>query len=685
MSESTSRVRIVVVLPEVFPGGGQALSDPHGTLSALARLGAAARLERMPSLVAAAEGVRGADLMVVDGAPPEAAAAVVEAACQAGVPVVAVVQREGEAVGWFRLGVSDCVAAGADGSRALAAAALEQIRRGRETRERRSVERRLAWLENLNTTIVNEIPAALVVLDRERRVVATNPAFGRAFGSGTRGRPLADVLPEDLRESAELDALLDRVAAGQIAAPATARGHGAGGRPVAFDLRVQRLDPAGRLLLVLTDVTERETLTRRIRDLQRYNENIIQNLNSALLVVDNDAGVTFANPMAAEILGEPGSDLRGRSVWEWFSTAAARGALLARTLSDGTRFRGAETILSRADGSVLPIGISCAPLVDADGTRLGAVAVFQDLTEISLLQQQVLQTEKMASIGQLAAGVAHEINNPMGFIHANLFQMAEYLADVRRLWAHVGDLQKAVGSGDVEATRRAASGLDEASRDIDADFVLTDFEKAIRESQEGSERIRHIVRDLRDFSRQDRDERISADLNQCLDSTANIVWSMMKHAVVLQKQYADLPRLRCNPMQLQQVFMNLLVNAYQAIEERVGDSGERGEIELVTLLRGDQVVVQVHDRGVGIAADRIDRIFDPFFTTKEVGVGVGLGLSTSFHLVQKHGGVLRARNRSGGGATFEVILPLAPSGETGAAPGDDAEAPSGEVEASRAP
>jgi two-component system NtrC family sensor kinase len=415
------------------------------------------------------------------------------------------------------------------------------------------------------------------------------------------------------------------------------------------------------------EARERRAAQRRIASLQRYTENIIQNLNSALLVVDPDGGVTFANGTAAQILGETGADLRGRSAWDWFRPTRGQPPLLARTLSEGARFRGAESLIVRADAAPVPIGMSCAPLVDGDGSRLGAVAIFQDLTEITLLQRQVLQSEKMASIGQLAAGVAHEINNPMGFIHANLFQMAEYLADLRRLWAQVGALRKAAATGEPAELGRALAALDEAAREVDADYVLEDFAKAIRESQEGSERIRHIVRDLRDFSRPDGDEPAPADINQCLDSTANIVWSMMKHSVVLRKRYADLPRLSCHPMQLKQVFMNLLVNAVQAIEERVGGSGERGEIELVTERRGDSVVVTVSDTGTGIPPDQIHRIFDPFFTTKRVGEGVGLGLSIAFDIVRRHGGALRAANREPHGASFEVVLPI-----EAAAPGEPA-------------
>jgi len=181
---------------------------------------------------------------------------------------------------------------------------------------------------------------------------------------------------------------------------------------------------------------------------------------------------------------------------------------------------------------------------------------------------------------------------------------------------------------------------------------------AIRESQEGSERIRHIVQDLRDFSYQDTAERVPADVNQCVDSTASIVWTMMKHSVVLRKEYSDLPPVQCYPMQLKQVFMNLLVNAYQAIFERIGDSGETGEIRIRTCREADGVVVSIADTGVGIPAADLDRIFDPFFTTKEVGTGTGLGLSTSFNIVQRHGGRIRVESEDGEGSRFEVWLPL---------------------------
>jgi two-component system NtrC family sensor kinase len=248
----------------------------------------------------------------------------------------------------------------------------------------------------------------------------------------------------------------------------------------------------------------------------------------------------------------------------------------------------------------------------------------------------------------------------MGFIHANLFQMVEYLDDLQRVWNKVSEMQaQLAGGASLDEVGKTSRALDQISQEIDFDFIKSDFTKAVRESQEGSERIRHIVRDLRDFSHHDTVESMQADLNQCLDSTANIVWTMMKHSVVLKKDYCELPPLRCFPMQLKQVFMNLLVNAYQAIEDVAAEPGVVPEIEVKTEIRGDSIVVSIRDEGVGIAAEDLKRIFDPFFTTKEVGAGTGLGLSTSYNIVKRHSGEIRVESEIGKGTVFEVHLPVA--------------------------
>jgi two-component system NtrC family sensor kinase len=348
--------------------------------------------------------------------------------------------------------------------------------------------------------------------------------------------------------------------------------------------------------------------------------------------------------MAEQILGEPRGALRGRPAAAWFGAAAAAGGPIVRSLAEGAIVRGSEGVVTRADARSVPVAIASSPLLDADGTRLGAVVIFSDVSELVQLQSQVLHNEKMASLGRLAAGVAHEINNPMGFVHANLAQMEEYLGDVGRL---------------LDAAREGPDRFAAAAEELGADALLKDFGQAIRESQEGAERVRHIVQDLRAFAHRGDAESVEADLNRCLDGTAHIVWTMMKHSVVLRKEYGALPPVRCHPKQLEQVFMNLLVNAYQAIEARAArDASARGgEIVLRTADVEGGVLVSVSDDGVGIAPEHADRIFEPFFTTKEVGEGTGLGLSTSFEIVRRHGGTIRALPREGGGTTFEVFLP----------------------------
>ena len=436
----------------------------------------------------------------------------------------------------------------------------------------------------------------LIVLDLREREAGWRLLEGLAAG----GPPVVAVLPQE-DETVALEAFRRGVADCVVAGP-----------DFAELLASTVLEQMRRWRLA----REHSRLRRSLIELQSYNENIIHNMNSALLVVDREATVTYANPLAERIAGrEPGS-LVGVPAGEVFPEPAELSVW--RTLRDGVRSRGVEAVLQRPGGGRLPVGMSCSPMSDAQGDRLGAVVLFQDLSGIKQLERQVLQAEKLASVGQLAAGVAHEINNPMGFIHANLAQMAEYVADLTRLFAEVDGLRKAVSAGDLDAATLAAERLDRLDVEVDSAYVLSDLAKAVRESQEGSERIRHIVQDLRAFSHEGQ-QAVPADLNQCIDSTANIAWTMMKHSVELQKDYGELPLVTCYPRQLQQVFMNLLVNAAQAIEAMPRDdgrSGLRGRIRLHTRVEGDDVVVSVSDTGPGIPPEHLDRLFEPFFTTK---------------------------------------------------------------------
>ncbi len=267
------------------------------------------------------------------------------------------------------------------------------------------------------------------------------------------------------------------------------------------------------------------------------------------------------------------------------------------------------------------------------------------LDDLRATHARLLQQEKMASIGQLAAGVAHEINNPMGFIISNLGTLEKYTARIRDYLAAVDKAVAATGN------EEAAAALAEERRRLKIDFVLTDLADLIHESLEGAERVTGIVKNLKSFSHVDDMALVRADLRECLDSTLNIVWNELKYKAKVVKEYEEVPPLECYPQQLNQVFMNLLVNAGQAIDQD-------GTITIRLQEENDWVVVEVSDTGSGIPPEIQARIFEPFFTTKEVGKGTGLGLSIAYDIVtKKHGGELLVTSEPGCGTTFTVRLP----------------------------
>ncbi|AOJ11191.1 histidine kinase [Burkholderia mayonis] len=257
---------------------------------------------------------------------------------------------------------------------------------------------------------------------------------------------------------------------------------------------------------------------------------------------------------------------------------------------------------------------------------------------------QLLQSEKLASIGQLAAGVAHEINNPIGFVNANLNTLKGWVRGLLDVIA----MQEALTST-LAADARAP--LAEVSRDVDLDYVRGDIMALIDESIDGAMRVRRIVCDLRDFSRPSGDEWAFADLHAGLERTLNVVHNELKYKAEVVREYGGLPLVECNAAQLNQVFMNLLVNAAQSIEAR-------GTITIRTTHDADSVSISIADTGVGIPDDVLGRIFDPFFTTKPVGRGTGLGLSISHGIVEHHGGRIDVESRVGRGTTFTITLPV---------------------------
>jgi signal transduction histidine kinase len=276
-------------------------------------------------------------------------------------------------------------------------------------------------------------------------------------------------------------------------------------------------------------------------------------------------------------------------------------------------------------GRRIPVAVASAPLRDRQGSALGHVLVLRDLAEITSLRQGLLLSGRLAAVGELAAGIAHEINNPLAFAKANLALLREH-------WKSLAD------------------ALHKPEDALDVDDLLREGEELIDESLEGVERATAIVRDVRGLAHAGSRRRELTDLNALLDGVLRMAAPQLRQNATVQKSWGELPPITCVPQEIQQVFLNMVLNAGQAI-------GEAGTIRLRSRLEGDHLVVDVEDDGHGIAADIIEKIFDPFFTTKPIGEGTGLGLAIAYGIVRNHCGEISVESQPAVGTRFSVRLP----------------------------
>ncbi len=268
------------------------------------------------------------------------------------------------------------------------------------------------------------------------------------------------------------------------------------------------------------------------------------------------------------------------------------------------------------------------------------------IEKIQQTQSRLLQSEKMASLGQLAAGVAHEINNPVGFISSNISTLNEYVTNMVKLLNLYEQSEEKISDPEVR------QALQTMRNKIDFDFIRKDIRDLISESLDGTKRVKGIVKDLREFSHVDESEWQYVDIHNGLDSTLNLVNNEIRYKAEVVKEYGDLPKIECLASELNQVFLNLLVNAAQAIEDR-------GIITVRTALEDEQhIKVEIEDTGTGISKDDITRIFDPFYTSKPIGSGTGLGLSLSYSIIQRHNGHIEVESKEGLGTKFIIVLPV---------------------------
>lgn len=396
------------------------------------------------------------------------------------------------------------------------------------------------------------------------------------------------------------------------------------------------------------------TLFRQVEIAKKEWERTVDSIEDIIILTDNAGRIRRCNEAFCLFTGKTYQHLIGKS-WKYLLTRQGmKGAALFRPGAElyhetTQRWYLFDEYPFKERGEDETTG---AVIIMRDTTELknAAKALSDAYVELKETHAKLLQQEKMASIGQLAAGVAHEINNPIGYVSSNLRTMEKY---VGRLSDYIR-MQDDVLASHLTGSQ-ACEDLREHRRRFKIDFIADDVVELLKESREGTERVHQIVQDLKCFSRIDEAEWKLADINECIESTLNVVGNELKYKAAVKKELGELPRVKCYPQRLNQVFMNLLVNAAHSI-------GKFGEISVRTWQEGKYACISVSDTGNGIPSEHLNRIFEPFFTTKEVGKGTGLGLSISYDIVKKHGGDIFVASEVGKGTTFVVKIPLSSEG-----------------------
>jgi PAS domain S-box-containing protein len=503
------------------------------------------------------------------------------------------------------------------------------------TRDRAAAEARAE-------TLSDALPLGTALLGDDLAILRTNPAFAALVGqleSEIRGRNIRELLPPtELRE--QLLALLaaegpPRRVECELALPV-------GVRQLRITVARSPLSEAdARLILVVEDRTEELRLRAEARAYEESFRRLIEAAPDAILV-ERDNCIVYVNPSLVETLqyGEPKA-LLGRSLLDLVSPDDRKAAddQLAAATETGEATPAAEYRLQRLDGQAVWFEAAAVRL-DFHGASAVAV-VARDISERKEFLLKMMEMDRMIAVGTLAAGVGHEINNPLSYVIANLDLLSEELPRA----AEVCRSQQAnpIGGG---CSGEIARTIDEAS-------------SLIAEARQGAARVRSIVRELKALSRADRERNALLDIRRVLESAVNMTFNEIRHRARLIKSYGETPAVEGNEAQLGQAFINLLVNAAQAIPEGAAESHT---IRIVTRSEGDQVIVEIADSGSGIAEEHRPHLFEPFFTTKAVGQGTGLGLTICRNTVEAHGGTVTVETVVGRGSVFRVALPAARQG-----------------------
>ncbi len=396
---------------------------------------------------------------------------------------------------------------------------------------------------------------------------------------------------------------------------------------------------------------------------------ILDSASEGIYGVDLNGCVTFMNQSAAEMLGCVPAEVNGKNSHELFHHTRPDGTPypeekcpLGLVFKTGLGCRSDSEYFWRSDGSHITVDYSAYPVTE-DGKIKGAVVCFNDISSRKRMEVELRHAQKLEAVGGLAAGIAHEINTPIQFVGDNTRFLQDAFRDcLEMISAYEQVYWKAQeAKPDAQALEQVAG----ICKKIDWEYLRLEIPKALEQMLDGIERVAKIVRAMKEFSHVNRSsEKTAADLNKALESTLVVGRSEFKYVADLEVDYGALPPVMCYLGDLNQVFLNLVINAAHAIGDIVKGTQNRGRIVVRTRQDNDYVEISISDNGTGIPPGVREKIFDPFFTTKEVGKGTGQGLTLARAIVvEKHGGTLTFETKIGKGTTFYVRLPVSGSVE----------------------
>ena len=514
-------------------------------------------------------------------------------------------------------------------------------------------------------------PAGFIVWDSHARIIDWNPAAERIFGWSCAEAmakssphflihkdlwPYVDALFVTLLEAEEpTDSLNDNIAKdGRVLhcewhniPMRDARGRFSGFVSIVQDVTARQQAEAR----LQNEIVERKWAELELERVLTQSEQILASISSILITVDAEGLISTWNAAAGAAFGLRTSEALGQRFrdcgiqWDWERILAAA----AKCTQKQTPVRLDNIRHLNHEGKERFLGLTLNPINHYSDEPKGFLLLAADITNRRVLEGQLAHAQKLESIGQLAAGIAHEINTPIQYVGDNTRFLQESIADLVPV---------------LEACRRKELDLSEiaqVSEKADLEYLLAEIPQALSQSLEGIERVSHIVRAMKDFSHPGTANKVMADLNRALDSTITVARNEWKYVADLQTDFdANLPLIPCLPADLNQVFLNMIVNAAHAIGDVVGDgSRSKGIITIRTRRQEDWAEVRFHDTGTGMPEEVKARIFDPFFTTKAVGRGTGQGLAISHTVVvEKHGGTIAVETAVGLGTTFIIRLPL---------------------------